>query len=202
MDVLPLQTISGLRKTVRLINYMPQTSSLVVLFKETGAAAFFRLPLHELYEESVSLDHFIPCQVLWALEEDLSYATSYVEKIAVIEKFLQERLCTPNSDKLLLKAIEIIRVTGGNIRMKKLIETLYISQDAFEKRFRKVVGTTPKQYASIVRLQSLTKELKKGSRFSDLAIDAGFFDQSHFNNDFKLFTSYTPSDFSRLNSFW
>src|SRR5690606_10854251 len=56
---LPVATFSGLRKSVRLINYAPQTSALIVLFKETGIPAFFRQPLHELFEKTVPLENFI-----------------------------------------------------------------------------------------------------------------------------------------------
>jgi transcriptional regulator GlxA family with amidase domain len=69
-----------------------------------------------------------------------------------------------------------------------------MSQDAFEKRFRKSVGVSPKQFSYIVRMKAVVN----GSRLKSLsaiALEAGYFDQPHFNKDFKLFTGQAPGDF-------
>src|SRR5437870_4855320 len=58
-EQLPASVISGLRSSVRLINYLPDTAAVIILFRETGAASFFKEPLHELFGGSVSLDHLI-----------------------------------------------------------------------------------------------------------------------------------------------
>jgi len=44
-----------------------------------------------------------------------------------------------------------------------------------------------------------------GSRrhaLTETAFDAGYFDQPHFNKDFKLFTGQTPTDFLKSPIFW
>jgi AraC-like DNA-binding protein len=37
---------------------------------------------------------------------------------------------------------------------------------------------------------------------NELAFTAGYFDQPHFNKDFKLFTGLTPTAFFRSPIFW
>ncbi|MBA4057462.1 MAG: AraC family transcriptional regulator, partial [Marivirga sp.] len=91
-NVLPIATLSGLRKSVRLINYAPQTSALIILFKETGVPLFFKQPLHELFEESVSLDNFFPHSEIAIIEELLAETDNNKAKIDVIEKFLCSKL--------------------------------------------------------------------------------------------------------------
>ena len=199
---LPTSIFSGLRKSVRLINYLQNTATIIVLFKETGASAFFKEPLHELFEESVSLDSFIASPKISIIEERLSEATSNNQRIAIIEQLLLSILYYPKQDRLISGALAKIHATKGNIRIKELSDTLYISQDAFEKRFRKVVGTTPKQFSSIVRLNSIIHYKQKNLSFFDSAFDDGYFDQSHFIKDFKHFTGQTPTDFFRSASFW
>ena len=90
-DNLPISTISGIRKSVRLIHYSKDTATLVVLFKEAGAKAFFKEPLHELFEESISLDNFIPQEKITIIEELLAEAKTNNQKIAIIEQFLLSR---------------------------------------------------------------------------------------------------------------
>lgn len=61
-EPLPRTSISGLRKSVRRIHYADNSATLVVLFGEAGAGAFFRPGIFELFEQSVSLDQFVSKQ--------------------------------------------------------------------------------------------------------------------------------------------
>jgi len=199
---LPISTISGLRKSVRLINYAKDTATIIVLFKEIGATAFFKEPLHELFEESVSLDNFIKQQKISIIEGQLAEAKSNIQRIAIIDQFFLSQLFDFKPDNLILTAVNKINSTKGIIKIKELADTLYISHDALEKRFRKTVGTSPKRYSSIVRLKSIVTQNQQSHSLADIAFDAGYYDQAHFNKDFKLFTGLPPTDFFRLSTFW
>lgn len=199
---LPASTISGLRKSVRLIHYQENTATIIVLFKETGAKAFFEEPIYELFEESISLDIFIKQQKIAIVEEQLAEAKNNHHRIAVIEQFLLSKLCIYTTDKLISTAVEKIHSVKGIIKIKELADTLYISNDAFEKRFRKVVGTSPKQFSSIVRMNLIAKQKQQTENLADVAFNAGYYDQPHFNKDFKLFTGQTPKEFFNKPSFW
>lgn len=199
---LPIATFSGLRKSVRLINYAPKTAALIVLFKETGVSAFFKQPLHELFEESVSLDNFFPQSEISIIEEGLAETENDQTKIAFIEQFLCSKLLCNKPDSLVSEAIAKIYSNNGMIRISELADDLYISQDAFEKRFRKITGATPKQFSSIVKMKSIIRQNPASSSFLDIALENGYYDQPHFNKDFKLFTGQTPTDFFKLTSYW
>ena len=155
-DFLSASTISGLRKSVRLINYRKDTATIIVLFKETGAKAFFEEPLYDLFEESMPLDFFIKQHKLAIIEEQLAEAKNNNQRISIVEQFLLSKLCNHKPDKLISIAVDKIRLMNGAIRIKKLADTLYISNDAFEKRFRKAVGASPKQFSSILRMEAIT----------------------------------------------
>jgi AraC-like DNA-binding protein len=79
-----------------------------------------------------------------------------------------------------------------------LNEKLFISQSPFEKRFRKVVGTTAKKFASIVRFNSVLDNLSKSKSLTEICYENNFFDQAHFIKDFKQFTGDTPENFKRF----
>ena len=199
---LPTSTFSGLRKSVRLINYAHNTSTVIILFKETGASAFFKEPLHELFEESISLDNFINQQKISIVEEQLSEVPNDIQRISIVEKFLLSILYNHETDKLISNAVEKINLNKGIVKIKQLASSLYISNDSFEKRFRRIVGTSPKQFSSIVRMSSIVHQRTQKQSLSDIAFDAGYYDQPHFNKDFKLFTGLTPADFFKSASFW
>ena len=193
---LPTSSVSGLRKSLRLFNYSKDAGNILVIFKEAGAAAFFKNPLHKLFEEIVPLDNFISHQNLSNIEERLAEATNNRERIDLVEQFLLAELYDHSPDQLILTALQKIHLAKGLIKIKDLADKLYICQDTFEKRFRSVVGTSPKQFSSIVRLKSITSfSGQKLQKLTDIAFNAGYFDQPHFNRDFKLFTGQTPAEF-------
>ena len=195
-------TFSGLQKTTRLINYDINTSAIIVIFKETSLSAFFKQPLYQLFGQSVSLDNFFSTSEISTLQEHLSESKSNSERIVVLEEFLLSKLNPHNTDKVISAAISRINAVNGNIRIKELTKELYISQDAFEKRFRKITGATPKQFSNIVKMNSAISQYKNIPHFLDLAFESGYYDQAHFNKDFKIFTGQTPTDFFRSASYW
>lgn len=67
----------------------------------------------------------------------------------------------------------------------------------WQRRFLRTTGFTPKAFARIVRLQS-TISLATSQRHLDwsaLAIESGFYDQAHLNNEFRAFTGATPAQY-------
>ncbi|MHA4736883.1 response regulator transcription factor [Dyadobacter sp. MSC1_007] len=196
-SALPLFSLSGLRKSFRLVEYGKNSANILVQFKEGGAAAFFRLPIHELFETNVALDEFFRPSELMQLEEQLGTTGSIEKKVAIVQQFFIERIRNEKTDMLIAKSVEKITAANGVLDVKDLSESLYISRDAFEKRFRKAVGTAPKQFADIVRMKALIGRAHLTDSLLDSALSAGFFDQSHFIRNFKRFTGLTPKDFFR-----
>lgn len=199
---LPKMVISGLRKSPRTFTYHEQTANLLVKFKEGGATAFFKEPLHELFSISQSLDGMVKMSILNDIEEQLAEDIDDNQRIRAVERFLISRLNQVKPDLLVQKAIQNIQLVKGNIRINELMNNLPLSRDAFEKRFRKSTGTTPKQYASIVKLNNLINDLNPQSNLLDAAYTSGYFDQSHFIKDFKIFKAELPHDFIKLPRKW
>lgn len=190
-------TLTGLRRTDRLISYAKDTANILVFFREAAAHAFIKEPLHELFEDSVALDYFTGYRGLSALEDQLATAPDNAARIDSIEQFLLSRLYNHRPDPMIAAALEKIHAVNGMIRIKELAKGLYISQDAFEKRFRRSVGVTPKQFAFITKMKSVVARALNNQLMADIAFDAGYYDQPHFNKDFKLFTGQTPTEFMK-----
>jgi AraC-like DNA-binding protein len=194
---LTISGISGLADRSRIFRNQAGTGTILVFFKEAGAAAFFREPLHELFRESISLDSFLLRSELLALEERLIEAPTNAERIARLEKFFIGRMTHHEPDKLVLAALALIHKSQGNIRIQELVRQLHISQSPLEKRFRAVVGASPKKFASIVRLKNVLRQYSATGSLTELGYEAGFYDQAHFIKEFKAFTGDTPEEFFR-----
>ena len=193
--LLSVSGVSGLADTRRTFRNTPDTGTVLVFFREAGATPFFREPLHELFRQSVSLDNFMRRSELLVLEEQLVEATTSEQRVAAVEGFLIDRMTDTKRDDLVLAALALIHKTSGSLRVNELIRQLHISQSPLEKRFRQAVGTTPKKFASLVRMMDAIRRYDPAKPLSGLGYTAGFYDQSHFIKEFKAFTGDTPEVF-------
>jgi len=199
---LPQTVISGIRESSRLVDYAKDSSNLLVIFKEGGAAAFFKEPMHELGSISVSLDHLIHPWKVKAIEEELAAADNNNQRLLIVERFLLSELKNTQSDGLVCEAIQKIKGSKGDIKIKELLAGLPISRDPFEKRFRKITGTSPKHFAAIIRLKNLIENYTGAVSFTEAAYSAGYYDQAHFIKDFRSFTGQAPHDFFKSPRQW
>ena len=192
---LSVSGVSGLADYSRTFKNSPGIGTVLIFFKEAGARPFFKQPLHELFRESVSLDNFMLRSELLCLEEQLGEAKTDTQRITAVEHFLISRVTNTVPDKLVLAALSLIHKSKGNIRIKELMEQLHISQSPLEKRFRQAVGTSPKKFASIIRLKNVIQQYNTVSSLTELGYETGFYDQAHFIKEFKTFTGDTPEKF-------
>ena len=193
MQALSRSGITGMNDTYSIFCNSPGIGTVLVFFTETGASHFFSTPLNELFTQSLALDHFIPPSLLSILEERLEEAQTDAGRIALVEQLLLSRL-HHRADPLVNEAVRLITAHNGALRIAQLGSLLHTSESPLEKRFRSLVGATPKKFSSIVRINSVLNGNGEQS-FTERGYAAGYFDQAHFIKDFKKFTGETPERF-------
>lgn len=196
--VLSQSGVTGIIDAYRVFKNSNDIKTVLVYFKDGGASAFFRNPIHELFQTSVSLDTFFLRSELVLFEEQLCEATTHLDKIRIVERFLLARMNNVKPDLIVSRALELIYQSRGSIQIIDLCKQLNISQSPLEKRFRKVIGASPKKFATIVRFKSIIHDASHSHSLTALAYESGFYDQSHFINEFKKFTGDTPNEFFNL----
>lgn len=195
-DALPFAVLAGLRKSIQLMKDEAGTANLLVVLKPMGAAVFFKEPIHTTFGEVLPLDVFSGYKALSDIEDQLGSARSNDERVRRVEAFLLSKLRGDSCDCLVYRAIQLITTHSGILRINELAHTLAISVDAFEKRFRRATGATPKQFSHLVRMNATIGSLAHKS-LAQVALAAGYYDQAHFSRDFKIHTGQTPSEFRK-----
>lgn len=190
--------ITGITDSYKIFKNSADVGTILVYFTEIGFTHFASHPANELFNLSISLDDIFDKNSIIEVEEKLSIANTDKLRINIVEQFFQSQLQDIETDKLIVEAVKLIYQSNGTIHIKKLQEKLFISQSPFEKRFRKVVGTTAKKFASIVRFHSVLDTLNKTKSLTEICYENNFFDQAHFIKDFKKFTGDTPENFKRF----
>lgn len=190
--------ITGMSDSFKLFKNTAGIGTILVFFTEIGLAQFSSCPAQELFNQSVSLDNLFDKRKIGQVEEMLALALTDRERIRAVEMFLEQQLKEKTEDQLIVKAVTLIYGSKGSMRIKELHQQLHISQSAFEKRFRKLVGTSPKKFASIVRFNTVLKNLGQEKSLTEICYDNNFFDQAHFIKDFKQYTGDSPENFKRF----
>lgn len=186
--------ITGLMDSFRMFKNTAHTGTVLVIFKETGAAHFLKVPVNELFSESISLDNFFSRDQLAATKEKLDAANGDKQRIRIIEQLLLAHLQEQPQDLLVAQAIAKIHQSNGTMRIAQLARYLNTSQSPLEKRFRKIAGASPKKFSSIVRIKHTISSLS-ANNYQETVFLAGYHDQAHFIKDFKTFTGSTPEQY-------
>lgn len=190
--------ITGITDGYQIFKNSAGIGTVLVYFTEIGFSHFTSHPAHELFNLSLSLDEVFSKSDVERVEAHLAAATTDAQRIKIVAQFLESQLKNIQTDKLIIEALKLIYLSKGTIRIKELNEKLFISQSPFEKRFRKVLGTTPKKFASIVRFHAVLDSLTETKSLTEICYENQFFDQAHFVKDFKQFTGDTPENFKRF----
>lgn len=189
--------ITGITDQYKIFRNSAGIGTVLVYFTETGFTHFAAHPAHALFGLSIALEDVFNKNSVLETEARLSQAVSDQQRISIVERFFLKQLKAIEADKLVVEAVKLIYNSKGTIRISTLHQQLFISQSPFEKRFRKVVGTTPKKFASIVRFNTVLDQLNGTRSLSDLCYENNFFDHPHLIKNFKQFTGATPDQFKR-----
>jgi len=192
---------------VHLVN--PYVSHSNVPVTECKYFCFF-LPLNR-DRNSSSLVHFeetvVTEKLLFGQLKKLFARAKKATGLKTVEKILDElyRLMTekfpsdsqtPFADLRINKAIEYINDNlDKKLSVKELAELSFLSPYHFQRVFKKAIGLTVNDFIQQQRTSRGKSLIRKGNPLTEVALDVGYFDQSHFNKGFKKMWVSKPSDF-------
>jgi AraC-like DNA-binding protein len=180
--------------------------TVAVRFKPGAAGMFLATPLQALTDQRADLDLLWERGDAWRLTDALwSAALSDRRRIGLIEKQLLRRLVNAGAeprpgaagDALVRRALQALDASSGGLRIEDLAAQLGLSRQHVAAQFRDKVGLSPKLYARICRFRRATAALKAAPApdWAQLALDCGYFDQSHLIHDFQEFAGSAPERF-------
>lgn len=192
---LPKATVFGISQKFLQFVFSAQTTLLITIFNPGCASSFISKPIHSFSGTFLPLDYFFDSQKIESLNQRLAQQSSHLKTLQVLEHFLISEKTSRFMPPLIKDSILRINDKKGLVSIKDLSNEIHVSRDSFEKHFRANVGVTPKQYCKIVRFRSLFEEAQVEQSLTELGLNVGYYDQSHFIRDFKSFTGILPSDF-------
>lgn len=85
----------------------------------------------------------------------------------------------------------------GQKKIAQLASEAGLSREAFTRRFTRQVGIAPHAHSIVTRLNDARHQLRSGSSLADVAVDCGFFDQTHLARHFYRVFGTTPGDYRK-----
>jgi AraC-like DNA-binding protein len=127
-------------------------------------------------ENEIKLINYISLLINKSSLEDIVQENPNVNKVNEIKKYIENNY---------LK----------NIFLDDLAEIAKVSKYYLIRKFNEYYGLSPHQYITNLRINHAKKLLKNNLEFADIALDSGFYDQSHFIKSFKEYTGVTPMNY-------
>lgn len=130
--------------------------------------------------------------------ESIVQAPLLGDQMRLFNDYLAPRLMGKTS-RLTAMIIQQTLRHRGDVRIQQLEDLSGYTSRTVHRQFSQDTGMSPKTFCRIIRCQAAldTLNTQHDVSFSQLALDLGFSDQSHFLRDFKKLVSTTPCDYQR-----
>lgn len=136
------------------------------------------------------------------LQRRISEAGTTEERIAIVERFLLERLSQQREDSIVDYCVKQITASNGRMNIEELARKTGYTRRYLNMKFDEKVGLNLKTLSSIYRFQHFYKlwAMRQERHFFDNEFYDYYYDQSHFIKDFKRFTNFSPTRFANMQN--
>ena len=202
--------ISGMRREWLVIEAAPGSSMAVIRFRPGGAYPMLGFAVEGITDVVSPLEDVLG-EASSSLRDRILAAATIEGKMAAVEAWLLERAAGRLETHPVVEYLAGRLFAPAGIRIGDVVAELGYSQRHVLSLFQRWVGLSPKQYGRIRRFQQMLTsvarraapsedptelELRAASPaepdWAELAVQHGYYDQSHLVRDFKEFSGLTP----------
>jgi AraC-like DNA-binding protein len=192
--------VVGARGRYEVIDTSDLAELAGIVIRPGGFAGLFRERADLFFEQSISLES------VWlepGLVDGLREADSPEEKLCRLERALI-RLVRRDACRSEMVDHAFYLFRKRNLSVAACARSVGVSERRLSQVFREEVGLAPKMWCRIHRFQAAMRALHAGVDvpWSELALRCGYYDQSHFANDFRAFSGIDPTTYSALRGRW
>jgi AraC-like DNA-binding protein len=194
--------VSGTHSGPFVIDPRELVSVMGVRFRPGGAFPFLGMPASELADAQVYLD------TLWGasaieLRERLCEAGTPAERLNLLENALVAHLFRPLERHYAVRfALNTFGRADSGLAVRDVAREAGLSQRRFIQLFAREVGMSPKLFCRVRRFRQALETVRHIAlpNWAQVAMDCGYYDQSHLIHDFRFFSSLSPMEYVRQRS--
>jgi AraC-like DNA-binding protein len=206
---MPPSLVVGARSVYEIVDNSDMADLIGIVFEPGGFAPFV--------SDAVDLfsNRSVPLEDAWgatarSLRDRLREIADVRTRLSFLERFLTERFALQLAQRGRQRAGEVaFAVRGfecapGMATVRDMAKQTGWSERRFSQVFREAVGLSPKTWCRVQRFQRAVQQLHAGGdvRWAEMALDCGFYDQSHFANEFRAFSGIDATTYSARRTRW
>lgn len=199
--------VVGARSVYEIVDTSDMADLIGIVFAPGGFAPFAGDACDLFSNRSV------PLEDIWgngadALRNRLLEAGSPQDRLECLEAFLCSRFAQRLGAMARSPQVNFaLRYFAHNPTIASVRETarqIGWSERRFSQIFREETGLTPKVWCRVQRFQRAVRQLHSGVdvRWAELALDCGYYDQSHFANEFRAFSGVDATTYTAQRTRW
>ena len=199
---LPQAIVVGTRARYEVVDTADMEEIVGIVIQPGGFAGLFGERADLFFERSIGLDEVWPGT---SLTDSLCEAPTPVDKLKTLEAFLTGRLRLHSSARRSELVDQALHLFGEKrFSVGECARSVGVSERRLSQVFREHVGIAPKMWCRISRFQVAVQALHDGVDvpWTELALRCGYYDQSHFANDFRAFSGINPTTYSDRRGPW
>jgi AraC-like DNA-binding protein len=163
-----------------------------IKFKPAALAHFFNLNMIAYTGQVLSLQRVIGgISPKFKIHEPI-----LPEQMANVLNQELRQLIKPHTNEVSIvnRCLDLIFSRKGNLEVAELLNHISITERQLQRLFNRYVGLAPKFYCRIVRFSHIFSLMEQqDASWVEIALESGYYDQSHFIRNFKAFTGEDPS---------
>jgi AraC-like DNA-binding protein len=205
----PPSMVAGGRSVYEIVHTADMADLIGVVF-EPGRFPVFGGDSADLFS-----NRFVDLEDVWGtsartLRNRLRELPAPQERLFCLERFLVETFASrllrvpPLRHRAVDYALGRFAYAPSIVTVRQVAQSTGWSQRRFSQVFREEVGFSPKVWCRLQRFQKAVQQLHAGVDvpWANLALDCGFYDQSHFANDFRAFSGVDVTTYSTRRTQW
>lgn len=189
--------VAGATAAPVVLHLSGRLRGLSLALRPGAAAAVLGVPAASLAGQVVPLD------ALWAqagrdLAEQILAASGPRQRAALVLQALQRRLQEADASAI-RQAQQAAQLLAQGKGVREAAQSLGCTERRLQQIFHAHVGLAPRTWGRLARLHRCLRALERGMPmpWAELALQVGYYDQSHLVNEFRALSGLSPGEFLR-----
>ncbi|MDP9989603.1 AraC-like DNA-binding protein [Variovorax boronicumulans] len=194
---LPVEAIGASAAPV-VVRMRDTVEGISVTLRPGAAAALLGLPAGEVAGQAIHLDELWQGDAAELLAR-MAEAPDDAARAVLLQSVLERRLLDGRgtAHHAAMHAARLISESGGRKPLRDVAAAVGVGERRLQQLFHAHVGLSPRAWARLARLHDCLRALRLQSApaWADVAVESGFYDQSHLVNEFRALCGVTPTEF-------
>jgi AraC-like DNA-binding protein len=210
---MPPALVVGARSVYELVDTSDMDDLIGIVFQPGGFPLFAGGAADAFSNRSIDLEAVWGCSAVQDLRDRLRQIPAPSTRLRCLEAFLLERcagrlpaLNMQGGSRHALVAFALAEFDRrhGAATVRSVAADTGLSERRFSQIFREQVGLSPKVWCRVQRFHRAVRQMHAGTdvRWAELSLECGFYDQSHFANEFRAFSGIDATTYSARRTLW